>query len=260
MTSERPAVDPAVEAMWREALTHGHAGRGSFLPADPRCMICRRPFRGLGGRLLRVFSDYRSARMTPNMCNICEDHFPAGGAEVDIAILFADLRGSTTIGAAMGSSEYAALVNRFYEATSHVLIAAQSWIDKLVGDEVMAIYVPSMGPDYRKRAVRAGIGLLEAVGYARKEEPWMEVGVGINAGPAFVGKVGSAGVQQVTALGDTVNVAARIQSHAGPGELLLGEDLYQSVAEDYPDLEQRHLTVKGKDEPIAVRVLRPAER
>ncbi len=261
MTAEHPRnSDPATEAAWREALVNGHRGRLTFLPSDPRCMVCRRPFRGVGGRLLRSLQDYRPARMTPNMCNLCEDFLPPGGAEVDVAILFADLRGSTAIGAAMGSSEYAAILNRFYEATSHVLIAAESWIDKLVGDEIMALYVPSMGPGYRLRAVRTAIALLEAVGYRPDGEPWVSVGVGVHAGPAFVGKVGAEGVQQVTALGDTVNTAARIQAQAAPGELLIGEDLYQSVANDYPDLEQRYLELRGKDAPVPVRAIRPAER
>jgi adenylate cyclase len=85
------------------------------------------------------------------------------------------------------------------------------------------------------------------------------MGVGIQAGRAFVGKVGIQGVEQVTALGDTANTAARIQGSAASGELLIGEDLYQTVAEDYPDLEQRILTLKGKEEPVKVRVIKPAE-
>ena len=159
----------------------------------------------------------------------------------------------------MSPGEFAALVNRFYHATSHALVAARSWIDKLVGDEIMAFYIPAMGEDYRRRSVVAGIAILQAVGYRSGKTPWLEMGVGIQAGPAFVGRVGVEGVNQVTALGDTVNTAARIQSQARAGELLIGEELYESVTEDYPDLEQRSLTLKGKVEPVDVRVIRPAE-
>lgn len=176
-----------------------------------------------------------------------------------MAILFADLRNSTAIGEQMSPAEYAALVNRFYDVTSNVLVAARSWIDKLIGDEIMALYIPAMGEDYRHRAVATGIQLLQAVGYRPGETPWLEMGVGIQAGRAFVGKVGIQGVEQVTALGDTANTAARIQGSAASGELLIGEDLYQTVAEDYPDLEQRTLTLKGKEEPVEVRVIKPAE-
>ena len=98
----------------------------------------------------------------------------------------------------MNPSEFAELVNRFYHATSHALVAAESWIDKLVGDEIMAFYIPAMGDDYRRRSVVAGIAILEAVGYRPGETPWLEMGVGIQAGPAFIGRVGVQGVDQVT--------------------------------------------------------------
>jgi adenylate cyclase len=259
MTAPDQTTDPEIEAIWREVLTEGHRGRWAFLPSDPRCQLCAQPFTGVGGALLRVFTGYRPASMTPNMCNLCEDQLPAGGAEVDIAVLFADLRGSTVLGEQLSASEFAALLNRFYDATSHVLVAAQSWIDKLVGDEVMALYIPAMGPDYRRRAVTTGIALLQAIGYRPGETPWLEVGVGVNAGPAYVGKVGAHGSNAVTALGDTVNTGARIQGQAAAGELLISEDLYETVADELPGIEQRHLEVKGKGETISVRVIHPAE-
>jgi hypothetical protein len=74
------------------------------------------------------------------------------------------------------------LLDRFYHATSNVLVASASWIDKLVGDEVMALYIPAMGADYRARSVRAGIQILHALGYAPGTDPWLPVGVGIHAG------------------------------------------------------------------------------
>lgn len=163
------------------------------------------------------------------------------------------------MGEQMNPVEFAALLNRFYDATSHVLVAAESWIDKIVGDEIMALYIPAMGDDYRRRSVLTGIAMLEAVGYRPGETPWLEMGIGINAGSAFVGKVGIQGSDAVTAVGDTVNTAARIQSESGAGELLIGEDLYSSVADLFPNLEQRALTVKGKEEPVDVRVIKPAE-
>ena len=255
----RTARDSQLEAMWRDVLVNGHPGRWSFLPRDPRCIVCRQPFEGLGGAALRVLTGYRPSRNSPNVCNTCEEYFPSGGAEVDVAVLFADMRGSTAIGSRLGSAEYARLLNRFYREASRVLLAGASWIDKLGGDEVMALYVPAMGPDYRARAVHAGVKLLRAFCYRRGEQPWLEVGVGVNAGLAFVGKVGSEGVQQVTALGDTVNLAARLQSQAAPGELLVGRDLYGAVADRYPGAEQRSLVVKGCEEAVVAHVLRPAD-
>jgi adenylate cyclase len=261
VTSETHIGENPHEAVWRDVLLHGHRGRFAFLPSDPRCMMCLQPFQGLGGRFLRTFTGYRPSRMSPNVCHVCEDVLPAGGAEVDTAVLFADIRGSTTIAEQMGASEYAALLDRFYRASSHVMVTEQQgWIDKFVGDELMALYIPSMGSDYRRRAVMSGIGLLQAVGYVHGQQPWLPLAVGIHAGPTFVGTVGAAGSTSVTALGDTVNAAARIQSQAAAGELLISEELYDAIIEStYPGAERRTLTLRGREMPMDVRVLRPLE-
>ena len=257
MAAQHPSVDPATEAVWREALLKGHPGRWSFLPSDPRCTFCAQPFHGIGGTLLRTFTGYGPSRMSPNVCNYCEEQLPIGGAEVDTAVLFADVRGSTELGEQLGPTQFANLLNRFYRATAEVLVREDGWIDKFVGDEIMGLYVPSMGADYRERAVQHGLLLLRAVGYGLEGEPWLPVGVGVHAGPAFVGKVGTAGATQVTALGDTGNTAARLQAVAAPGECVVSEELYASVATRYPEAEQRVMDLRGKDRAFGVRVIRP---
>lgn len=184
---------------------------------------------------------------------------PPGGAEIDIAVLFADVRGSTTMGERMGASAFAALLNRFYRVATHVLLAHSGIIDKMIGDEVMALFIPLMsGQEYRRNAVSAAEELAREVRQEDKGEASLPVGIGVHAGLAFVGKVGTSGVNDFTALGDTVNIGARLQAEAKAGEIVLSEVLYQDVAGRYPNLEQRTLTLRGRDEPISVRVLRPA--
>ena len=113
------------------------------------------------------------------------------------------------------------MLNRFYIAATQTLLRHDAVIDKLIGDEVMAFFVRGIsGPQYRRRAVQAGMDLLTAVGYGRDEEPWLELGVAVNAGVAYVGNVGGP-VMDFTALGDPVNVTARMQQHAAGGELLV---------------------------------------
>lgn len=85
------------------------------------------------------------------------------------------------------------------------------------------------------------------------------MGVGIHAGPAYIGKVGTDGTNAVTALGDTVNTAARIQAQAGASELALSDELYSTIADRYPEAERRILTVRGKGEPLTIHVIRPSE-
>jgi len=141
------------------------------------------------------------------------------------------------------------------------LISQDAIIDKLIGDEVMALFIPGIcGPNFRRRAADAALSLLEAVGYGGAVEPWMPIGVAINAGVTYVGNVGSEGVVDFTALGDTVNTASRLASNAASGEILLSEDVYESLAGTYPEVERRSLTLRGKETPFPVCVLRRSEK
>jgi len=151
-----------------------------------------------------------------------------------------------------GAADFAALLNRFYLAATRALLRHDAVIDKLIGDEVMAFFVRGIsGPHYRRRAVEAGLELLRAVGYGASEGPWIGLGAAVNAGVAYVGNVGTA-VVDFTALGDTVNVAARMQQHAAAGELLVAD----GVADDLPaDTPRRALTLRGHEQPIEALVL-----
>jgi adenylate cyclase len=260
---DEDTVDEATEELWRWALTESHYGRFGRLPSSSRCSVCSTPFSGLSGQLARI-TGRKPSIINPHLCNYCEEVLPPGGAEVDVAIFFADVRGSTDLAERMSAREFTDLLNRFYAVTAPALIKRQAVIDKLIGDEVMAFLVPSNDPDpdrlgYRRRAVAAGVEVLNALGYAPDAEPWLPVALGIDAGPAFVGKLGSEGVHSFSAIGDTVNTTARLRSHAEAGEILLGDNIYQTVADLYPDAEPREIMVKGKSEPLLVHSLRPAE-
>ena len=174
-------------------------------------------------------------------------------------MLFADVRGSTQLGERMGASAFAAMLNRFYETATHALLDHNAIIDKMVGDEVMALFILGpTGPGYRSAAVLSAVDLIRAMGYGAGE-PWLPIGIGVHAGLAYVGRIGTSEINDFTALGDTVNTAARLQAEAQPGEVIISEELYADVASRFPDLERRSLEVKGKAEPIAVRVLHAAE-
>jgi adenylate cyclase len=224
------------------------------LPHEPRCKVCHNPFAGIGGKLVGL-AGYRPSPKNPNLCKQCCDGLPPGGAEVEIAVLFADVRGSTQLGGRLGSAEYAALLNRFYTAATRALIRYDAIIDKLIGDEVMALFIPGIsGPDYRIRATDAAFDLLRAVGYGAGE-PWLSVGVGLHAGPAYVGNVGAEGMVDFTALGDTVNVAAGLQQIAAPGEVIVTEAMYNDLRARYPSAQKREVMLRGKDEALTIHAL-----
>jgi adenylate cyclase len=242
---------------WEQILIGGHAplvrGRRMFrlVPSAPRCKMCNNPFGGLGGRLFRL-AGFKPSRKNPTLCTRCCDSLPAGGAEVDIAVLFADVRGSTAIGGQSGPTEFAQQLNRLYAVATETLIRHDAVIDKLIGDEVMAFFVSGIsGPEYRRRAVEAGLDLLHALGYGTPEGPWVEVGMAVNAGVAYVGNVGGA-VVDFTALGDTVNIGARMQGQAAAGELLIGQALGEELGLQGGE---RTLDLRGHEGPVEALVL-----
>ncbi len=252
-----------VEEMWRAELT-GQSPvlrrlrrRFRLLPSEPRCKQCNVPFRGIG-RLVGNFLGRQPSRKNPRFCNYCETlaRTYRGGAEVELTLLFADARGSTTLAERMTAAEFSRLMNRFYDVATHVLIGRDGWIDKLVGDEVIALYLPFL-PDHPARAVQAAKDLMRATGQGSADGPWIPIGIGIQTGTAFVGAVGSEDtVTDFTALGDTVNVAARLVSVAAAGEILISDATYAAAGLAGDDLEHRALTLKGRAEPVGVRVLR----
>jgi adenylate cyclase len=229
-----------------------------LLPSDPRCELCLAPFAGIGGMTLRLVRGIRPSRLNPRFCNDCEllgDQFP-GGAETDVAMVFVDIRGSTTLAEGMTPGAFSVVIDRFYRAATDVLIDAGALIEKLIGDGVTAIFAPGFSGDrYVRHAVDAGQRLLDIGAAASDHHVAVQVGVGVHAGRAFVGAVGtSGGLTTISALGDTVNVAARLSSLAGPGEMLVSDVAYTAagLADGHPT---RQLELKGRAAPIGVRLL-----
>jgi adenylate cyclase len=255
-----------VEEMWAKLLTEGNTRIRRYrpiysrLPSNPRCANCHRPFAGIGGALLRRLQGSERSNKNPHFCARCHSftsQFP-GGAEVELSMLFVDVRGSTTIAESMDAADFSRLMNRFYEATINVLVRADAFIDKLVGDEVTALFIPGYaGKEHAQKAVEAGKGLLRATGHGSPKGPWVPVGVGIHTGTAWVGSIAGASgsASDFTALGDNVNIAARLASKAGQGEVLISESTYKKAQVEDPELEIRYLELKGKSEPVSVRVL-----
>jgi adenylate cyclase len=191
----------------------------------------------------------RPSRKNPNLCQYCFDHLPPGGLELDIGVVFADVRGSTALGEQSTATAFAEKLNRFYATATEVFVAHDGLVDKLIGDEVMALFIPGLaGPDYRLKTARAAIALAAAVDD-------LPVGTAANAGVAFVGNVGSGTILDFTALGDAVNTGARLQSEASPGEVVLLTDLYDLVAAEHPDADRRQVTVRGREQPVDIAVL-----
>jgi adenylate cyclase len=219
-------------------------------PTGPRCKICRAPFHGVGGAALK-FTGFAPSRKNPNFCNFCFEKAPHGGMDTDIGVLFADIRGYTTLSEQLPPAELRDLLSRFYKATTDVLIDTDALIDKLAGDGVMALFLPQMaGDDYVRKAVGAAEALLRAVGYGSAAGPWCPLGVGLDAGTAFVGNVGAGDVKDFTAIGDVVNTASRLQALAAAGQIIMSRRVYDEAGAGAHAERIGPLDLKGKAEPV----------
>ncbi|MGB3715040.1 MAG: adenylate/guanylate cyclase domain-containing protein [Candidatus Promineifilaceae bacterium] len=198
-----------------------------------------------------------SSNLNPLFCRVCLETTPIGGAETDLTMLFADVRGSTGLAEGQSPAQYSRLINRFYVAAAEVLTHTDAIIPRFAGDAVIGLYVPGFaGPEHARLAVEAAHQILRKTGHGDRNGPWIPVGVGVHSGEAYVGKIGSEGVADITALGDSANIAARLSSAAGPGEVLISDAAFTATGSDQNDLEHRRLELKGRNEPVDVWALR----
>jgi adenylate cyclase len=260
-----PAASPTENPGWRSVLLGTSPRLRSRqrlmrrMPGAPRCHFCSAPLAGIGSPLARLMGSRRWAR-NPNYCTRCftilDQH--RGGAEVPCSLLFADIRGSTTLAEQSSPAEFGLLIQRFYETAARVLFHHDAILDKFVGDEVMAIFIPALtGELHAARALETGLELLRATGHGQPGGPWVPIGVGIHTGIAFVGSMADPPATAFTALGDVVNIAARLASSAGAGELLATVDAFDAArpGSSAEALERRELELKGKSQPVRVVVL-----
>jgi adenylate cyclase len=260
--SDQPGAD---EEFWRKFLSEGGdtwkgIGRRvlKHIPADPRCRMCASPFAGPGAPVMRLIGK-RPSRANPNWCTSCFNFMAKhhGGAEIEGAMLFADIRGSTSLAEGMSAGEFHTILDRYFAAATQSVFKHDGFVDKFVGDELFALFFPLLtGERYAARAVAAATDLLRATGHADPDGPWVPVGAGVHSGPAWFGVVGDESHLELTAVGDTVNVAARLAAAATTGEVIISADAAAPADLD-PSLQRRSLDLKGKElatEVVSVRI------
>ena len=232
-----------------------------ILPSDPHCSECGIPMAGFGGTALR-FMDSAPSSFSSRLCSGCEKGVRKneGGAEVELTMVFADVRDSTPLAEELGPTGFREIINRFFKETSKVLIEHDGMVNRLVGDQVIGLFVPRFaGKNHAKTALEATKDLLQITGHGQGKEPWIKVGAGIHTGQAYVGAVGSAnGVNEIAVLGSAANLCARLSSKAVAGEILISEDSVKFGDLDVDGLENRSLELKGVSQPVSVSVVKVA--
>jgi adenylate cyclase len=222
-----------------------------WMPSPPRCKLCLAPLKGAGSFFLRPFG-FGPSKLNRRLCNACFKGVKEqpGGAEIELSLLFADVRGSTGLAERMSARDFSQQISRFYGVAAGVVDEQNGLVDKFVGDEVVALFVPGFaGQDHAGRAIRAGRDLLRETGNDGAD-PWVPIGVGVHTGVAFVGRVGEGDACDFTAVGDAMNTAARLASSAGAGELLVSRSAVEAAGLDASGLEQRTLELRGRGETV----------
>jgi class 3 adenylate cyclase/CheY-like chemotaxis protein len=178
--------------------------------------------------------------------------------ELDVTVLFSDIRGFSTIAERLSAGEIAEIVGRHLGAMAEIVTEHGGMIDKFQGDAVMAVFgAPDPLPDHAERALRCALAMqrrqaeLNVEGWGTEAVEHLGIGVGVNTGLVIAGAVGGGGRLEYTVIGDAVNIAERLQSEAEAGEIVASAATVAAAPGVVVELiGSRH--VKGREEPVEV--------
>jgi class 3 adenylate cyclase len=180
------------------------------------------------------------------------DQAALGGSLVEVTALFADLRGFTTFSEGVAPGEIVTMLNRYHGVAVPSILDNGGTIVQFVGDALLALFnAPARQPDHAARAVRAALAMQAAVGEIAAGRPdWPQFRVGANTGPALVGNIGSDALRGFNAMGDAVNVAARLQTLAQPGQVVIGAATREAIGPALTVRPLGDLEVKGRRQTV----------
>jgi adenylate cyclase len=182
------------------------------------------------------------------------------GSRKKVTVLFSDIRNFTTFAEGHTPEEVVGLLNEYFEAMIDVIFRNKGTLDKFMGDGLMVLFgAPLPDSDQELNAVRAAVEMQRELSRLSKEwtrngESAVKIGIGIHTGQAIVGNIGSSRRMEYTAIGDTVNLASRLESTTKTlgVSILVSESTYQAAREGFPFVERGSVTVKGRHQPVAV--------
>jgi class 3 adenylate cyclase len=219
------------------------------------------PLRGLLSVPFRAFG-IRPSKMNPNTCTICELMFSkvmrARTVTIDATVMFADLRGYTSLSQSLSPDAISELLDVFYDQCADAIWEYDGLLNKTIGDAVMAVFnFPIRSEDHARRAVRAAREiqtrwrserekLVEGLGLAGRD---LGVGIGIHTGKLSFGEFGRSH-RDLTAIGTVVNTASRAQSAAGADQILVTQEVYRCAQPDLAGSQHKAYELKGFQEPI----------
>jgi adenylate cyclase len=186
------------------------------------------------------------------------DSFKLGGVNQTITVLFADIRGFTSLSEKENPEKIVGLLNKYFSAMSEIIFAHGGTLDKYIGDGLMALFgAPTATPEDAVNALKTAVSMqqrlvilnkeLEAEGFSR-----IQIGIGLHTGVATIGYIGSDQRSEYTAIGDTVNLAARLESSAKGGQILISEATAAASGGIFSMTMHKPLTVKNRLQPVSL--------
>lgn len=207
-------------------------------------------------KVLKAFERYVAPQVVKELGRRNSYEIRLGGERRDIAVLFVDIRGFTAMSERLAPEQVVEILNEYLNLTSQAVFRNQGTLDKFIGDATMAVFnAPVALEDYSYKAVASALDMMreaKELENCQKEKYGNSVqfGIGINCGPAIVGNIGSERRMDYTAIGDTVNTAARLEGSAAPGEILISQAVYETVKERIEAEPVGELELKGKQQKI----------
>jgi len=205
-----------------------------------------------------TFKRYVAPQVVDQIFNDGLDNISLGGKKTEIACLFVDIRGFTPLSEVLTPEEVVEVLNEYFDLITKCIFENGGTLDKFIGDAAMAIFnAPIEVDDYTYKAVKTACDIVK--GAKILEEKLFErfgkevrFGIGVNKGEAVVGNIGSNSRMDYTAIGNTVNTAARLESNAKPGQVLISEDVYKEIKDRIKAESIGEIPLKGKAEKIEV--------
>jgi class 3 adenylate cyclase len=180
-----------------------------------------------------------------------------GGAVVEVTSLFADLRGFTSFSEQSTPEQIVDMLNEYFDVATKAVLGQNGTVVQFVGDALMALFnAPARQPDHALRAARAALLMQCAVDRIAADRPgWPRFRVGVNTGEALVGNIGGPDLRNFNAMGDAVNVAARLETQAEPGQVVIGSSTRDLIGDLARVTPLGDLMVKGRSQPVCAYVL-----
>lgn len=209
-------------------------------------------------RVTNIFGRYVAPQVVDEILKSGDEGLRLGGTRRELTVLFVDIRGFTPLSEKAEPEEVVGILNEYLELAANCIFQYGGTLDKFIGDAAMAIYnAPLLLEDHAMKAVETAWAMKEASSelQRRLQEKYglsVSFGIGIHTGPAVFGNIGSKARMDYTAIGDTVNTAARLESISKPGQIILSQSVYEKVKNRAIAAPLGEAKVKGKEQGIAI--------